>query len=247
VAAALLNQFRGSVWREPTYAEFELRQMPRHGEERIFHGRFWGTRNDLGPVTRFEIDAAPASPARHLLIQGGRDPQVWTSGGAGPGILGQGNLLVPIIPGVEVTPFDLLPMPYLYWIDSDFTGTETVRGRQANVYVLTPSADFHADYPAIKAVRVYLDAQYDALEESETLGMDGRVAKTLTLLELRKVGPRWIPKDVDVRNEGTRDKTRLSLTAIGVGVDMNPAAFDPTLLGTAIAPPTGDIVIRITQ
>ncbi len=245
-AAAILAQFRSSIWQEATYAEFELREMPRRGPEHAFRGRFWGTRNERGPITRFEVDGPAGGFAHRILVQGGADSEIWTSDGPGPAKPGGGALLQPLVPGIELTPFDLLPMPYLYWLDADLVGVERVRGRTAYIYLLSPPADFAAANPGIKAVRAYLDAQYDALEQSEILRADGGVSKTLTLLELRKVGPRWIPKDMDVRNEATRDKTRLSLTAIGVGVPVAAATFDPQLLGSPAAPPQGDRVIRIT-
>ena len=246
-AAAILGQFRRSVWQEPTYGEFELRQMPRHGEERVYRGRFWGTRNERGPITRFEVWGAPGGASRHILVQGGPDSEVWTSDGALAGRPDAASLLRPLVPGVEITPFDLLPMPYLYWLDAELVGVGRMRGRQACVYLMTPPADFSAANPSIKAVRAYLDAQYDALEQSETLRADGSVAKTLSLLELRKVGSRWIPKDMDVRNEATRDKTRLSLTAIGIGVAIEPAVFEPSLLGARLDPPSGNKVSKIAQ
>jgi hypothetical protein len=65
-------------------------------------------------------------------------------------------------------------------------------------------------------------------------------------LELRKVGDRWIPKDLDVRNESTRDKTRLSLTAVAVGVQPNAGALDPSQLGLPLAPPPTSHVLRMT-
>jgi hypothetical protein len=92
-----------------------------------------------------------------------------------------------------------------------------------------------------------LDTQYDALVQSEISGPDGHIAKTLSLLELRKVGDRWIPKDVDVRNEATRDKTRLSLTAVSVGSAADPAAFDPAQLGSPLAPPPASRILRVAQ
>jgi hypothetical protein len=244
-AAAILGQFRRSVWQEPTYGEFELRQMPRHGEERTYSGRFWGSRNEEGPVTRFEIDGAPGGVSRHILIQGGPQFQIWTAGGPGAGKPDPAAMLAPLVPGVEIAPFDLLPMPYLYWLDSDLVGVRRIRGRQAYVYMMTPPADFPAGSPAIKAVRAYLDAQYNALEQSEVLKADGGVAKTLSLLELRKVGQRWIPKDMDVRTEATRNKTRLSLTSIGIGVALDPGVFDPSLLGERMGPPSGGNVQRL--
>jgi hypothetical protein len=246
-AAALLNRFRSSIWTEPTYAEFDLREMPRRGDEHVFHGRFWGARNDQGPVTRFEVDGAQGAIPHRILLQGGPDGGLWTSDGPGSGVPSPDALLRPIVPGVETTPFDLLPMPYLYWLDADFIGVERVRGRQAYVYMLMPSADFSARNPGIKAVRVYLDGQYEALEQSEIIGTGGPVTKTLSLLELRKVGALWIPKDVDVRTEGTRDKTRLTLTAVALGLHFDPSTFDSSRLGTPVAPPAPGQVTQIPQ
>ena len=231
----------------PTYAEFELREMPRRGDEHIYHGRFWGGRNERGPVTRFEIEASRGGAPHAILLQGGSDGGLWTSDGTGAGTLSPDAVLRPVIPGVEVTPFDLLPMPYLYWLDADFVGVERVRGRQAFVYLLAPPAEFSARNPGIKAVRVYLDGQYEALEQSEIIGSGGPVTKTLSLLELRKVGSQWIPKDVDVRTEGTRDKTRLTLTAVAIGVAPDPSTFDPSLLGTPAARPAAAQVTPVPQ
>jgi len=227
------------VWQEPTYGEFDLRQMPRHGDERTYRGRFWGSRNAQGPVTRFDVDAAGSGAARHFLIQGGPEFQLWVADGPGAGRPERASVLAPLVPGIEITPFDLLPMPYLYWLDSELVGVQRIRGRQAYVYMMTPPADFPAGKPAIKAVRAYLDAQYNALEQSEVLGADGGVTKTLSLLELRKVGQRWIPKDMDVRTEATRNKTRLGLTAVAIGAELDPAAFDPAHLGDRMGPPAG--------
>jgi hypothetical protein len=244
-AAALLEQFRRSIWAEPIYAEFELRQMPRRGKEHAFRGRFWGSRNYRGPATRLEIDVGKGGFTHRFLVQGGADGGIWTADGTGAGIPDDDAMLAPLAPGVEMTPFDVLPMPYLYWLDSELVSVERIRGRPADIYVFLPSADFSARHPAVKSVRAYLDAQYDALEQSEIAGADGRVSKTLSLLELRKVGDRWIPKDLDVRNESTRDKTRLSLTAVAIGFDPGAQAFNADGLGSALPPPPAARVIRI--
>jgi hypothetical protein len=245
-AASLLDQFRRSVYAEPIYLEFDLRQMPRRGDERLFHGRLWGARNGLGPITRFELDAGRGGPARRILVQGGPDGALWVSDGPGAGSRDEKALLEPLVPGVEMTPFDL-QMPYLYWLDVELTGEQRVRGRKCYAYLFSPPAEFTAAGPAIKSVRAYLDTQYDALMQSEISGADGRVAKTLSLLELRKVGDRWIPRDLDVRNEATRDKTRLSVTAVAIGITVDPSVFDPSRLGTAAAAPPGGLVTRVAQ
>ena len=246
-AALLLDHFRQSIWAEPIYAEFDLRVMPRRGDERVFHGRFWGARNGRGPVTRLELDVGRGGFTHRFLVQGGPDGGIWTSDGGAPGAPNAGAVLAPLVPGVEMAPFDILPMPYLYWLDAELVSIERIRGRPSFSYVFTPSADFVALNPGIKSVRAYLDTQYDALVQSQIAATDGHVSKTLSLLELRKVGDRWIPRDVDVRNEATRDKTRLSLTAVAVGAAPAPSAFDPDQLGSPVAPPPSGKVLRIPQ
>jgi hypothetical protein len=229
------------LWAEPIYLEFDLRQMPRRGDEHVFHGRLWGARNEQGPVTRLEVDVGAGGFSRHVLIQSGPEPAVWVSEAAGSGKRDERAALAP---GLEFTPFDI-QMPYLYWLDYTVAGTGRIRGRPAFNYVFTPPADFAAANPGVRAVRAYLDAQYGALVQSEVTGPDGNLAKTLSLLELRKVGDRWIPKDVDVRNEVTRDKTRLSVTALAAGIAVDSAAFDPQQLGTPLSPPPADRIKRV--
>jgi hypothetical protein len=240
-ASDALDRFRRSLWAEPIYLEFDLRQMPRRGDEHVFHGRLWGARSEQGPVTRLEVDVGAGGFSRHVLIQSGPEPAVWVSEAAGSG---RRDDRAALAPGLEFTPFDV-QMPYLYWLDYTVAGTDRIRGRPAFNYVFTPPADFAAANPGVRAVRAYLDAQYGALVQSEVTGPDGNLAKTLSLLELRKVGDRWIPKDVDVRNEVTRDKTRLSVTAVAAGIAVDSSAFNPLQLGTPLSPPPPDLIKRV--
>ena len=244
-AASILDQFRRMVWAEPIYAEFDLRQMPRRGDERLFLGRFWGGRNGRGPVTRLELETGKGGFAHRFLVQGGPDGALWTTDGPGAGTPDPGAVMKPLVPGVEMTPFDILPMPYLYWLDADLVAVSRIRGRPSYAYVFRPSADFTARNAGVGSVRAYLDTQYDALVQSELTRADGHIAKTLSLLELRKVGDRWIPKDLEVRNDSTRDKTRLTLTAVAIGVPPDPRAFDPAELGSDLAPPPAKRVISL--
>jgi hypothetical protein len=236
-----LDRFRRSLWAEPIYLEFDLRQMPRRGDERVFHGRLWGARNDLGPITRVEVDVGSGGFSHHILIQSGTEPAVWVSDAPGAG---RRNDAAALAPGLEFTPFDI-QMPYLYWLDVAVAGIDQIRGRPAFDYVFTPPADFSAANPGVRSVRAYLDTQYGALVQMETTGPGGNLAKTLSLLELRKVGDKWIPKDVDVRNEATRDKTRLSVTAVATGIALDPAEFYPSRLGAPIAPPAAAALKRV--
>jgi hypothetical protein len=243
-SAQILDQFRRAIWADPVYAEVELRQMPRRGDETTWRGRFWGGRDAQGPVTRLELDGPGGRGSVRFLVQGGPNPRVWAAGPGGEGAP-VGNLLAPLLPGLEMAPVDVLPMPYLFWMDAELSGLERIRGRPAYVFTLSPDGDFRAANPGVRSVRAYLDTQYDALVQSEVDGPGGSPTRTLSLLDLRKVGDRWIPKDLEVRTEATRNKTRLSLVAVAVGWEPAPDAFDPARLGIDLAPPPSGRLERV--
>jgi len=169
-AARVLDQFRRSLWADPVYAEFDLRQMPRRGDERLFHGRLWGAQNERGPITRFELDVGKGGFTHRLLVQSGPEPALWVSDGGTSGASNDHALVMPLISGLEMTPFDLT-MPYLYWLDFGVSGLQRIRGRPAFIYLFTPPADFSLAYPGIKSMAAYLDTQY-AVSYTH-LAMDG--------------------------------------------------------------------------
>jgi hypothetical protein len=217
---------------------------PRGGLLPEYGGWIGGGRTALGAATRMEIDVGKGGYTRRILIQSGPEPAVWSSEAGSPAAREDAGAPRPLAPGLEMTAFDI-QMPYLYWLDSEFTGISRMRGRETNVYVFTPPAEFAAANPGIRSVRAYLDAQYNALVQSEVAGPGGMPSKTLSLLELRKVGERWILKDVDVRNDSTRDKSRLSVTAVAVGIPVDTLAFDPLRLGDPVTLPPRDKITRV--
>src|SRR3954471_1756153 len=75
-AAKLLEQFRQAGLPGQFYLQFELRSLPRRGQERIYKGRMWGGRNSQGALTRVELTDAEGK-AHRLLIQNGARAAVW--------------------------------------------------------------------------------------------------------------------------------------------------------------------------
>ena len=51
--------------------------------------------------------------------------------------------------------------------------------------------------------------------------------KTISLLDLKKVGEQWLVKTIDIRNARTRDKTRFSVTSAALGLEWPVALFGP--------------------
>jgi hypothetical protein len=234
---AIISQFRESGPSQSYYAEFELLQLPRRGPEQVFHGRMWAGRNSEGNVMRIELNPGEAGE-RRFLVQNGESPAVWFCDpkeiAPVPRRIG---LLTPLVPGIEATPFDI-QMPYLYWPDETLQSIARVPGleRPAYVFFFRPPADSAAGTPGIAGVQVYLDTQYNAPVRTEMVGADGRVLKTMSLVGLKKIQGEYKPKEIDFRNESTRDKTRFDLTAAVLGVQLRPSLFQPAELCSPAGP-----------
>lgn len=243
-AARLLEQFRRAGIPGQFYLEFDLRAMPRRGEERTYRGRLWGGRNERGAVTRVEI--TDASNATHrLLIQNGEEGAVWRANNSRVDKLGVAELLKPIIPGVEVTAFDL-QMPYLYWPDATLEKmARSVLGRPALAYLVKAPAEFAAQHAEVTAARAYLDTAFNVLVQTELLGRGEQVIKTFSFLGLKKIGEQYVPKTADYRNEVTRDKTRLQVTGAALNLRLPATIFDAESLPQPIAPPSAAQIVRV--
>jgi hypothetical protein len=228
-----IEQFQQAGIAGPYYLEFLLRVLPRRGPERAVRGRLWGDRNEQGPRLRLVLDPG-AADERRWLVQGGPQPGVWRRDGGGA--TRPAELLEPLWDGSEITVFDLA-MPFLYWPDETLLGVNRIRGRPANAFRFRPPAAFTVRHPEISAVRAYFDTEYNAPMQTETLDSTGRPLKTWILADLKKVGETWIPKEFDVRNELTRDKTRIDVTGAALNVPLLPALFEPDGLADDVGAP----------
>jgi hypothetical protein len=222
------------------FLAFELHVLPRRGDERVLTGQLWGTHHDQGPLSRVAIvtDAAKGTEL-HLLVQNGPAAAVWSSNGP----LDVAGLFAPV-GGTNLTAFDL-QMPFLYWTDFDYQGLTRMRGRPAHQFLLHPPEDFAEKYPALKGVRVFLDTQFNALVQVELVGHDGQTLKTISLLELKRIGEQWIPKTFDVRDEVTRDKTRFLVKGAALGLTLPGEMFAPAQLAGTVNPPDAKKIVPV--
>lgn len=248
-AKRILEQFRRSGIRGEYYLQFELRTLPRRGAEAVFSGQWWGGRNERGAVTRVELIDGSGVP-RRFLVQNGERPALWRFAGGAVEQVGIAASFEPLIPGVEITAFDV-QMPFLYWPDASLERVDRIRGRPAYAYLFRAPADLAAQNPDLGAARGFLDTQYNALMQTELLNAKGRVVKTMTLLDLKKIvdpqkgGEQWIPKSFDMRNEITRDKTRFVVSAAALDQEFPAAVFEPASLSQPARPAPQDRLVRI--
>ena len=238
----VLAQFRQAGIAGEYYLEFDLRVMPRRGDEQAFHGRLWGGRNEQGAVVRVAV-ADAAGHERRLLIQNGEQAAVWRSDSATdtPHSVGA---FEPLVPGVELTAFEL-QMPFIYWPDATLEGIRRMRSRPAHAFLFRPPAAWAAQHPEIGGVRAYLDIQFHAPVQTELLDPQGRVLRTLSLVDLKKIGDQYIVKSIDLRNDTTRDKTRFQVTAAALGLEFSSVVFEPARLTEPLSPPDAGKLTRI--
>jgi len=242
---AIVEGFRQQGIAGDYYLEFELQVLPRHGAEQVLLGRLWGSRNAAGPVSRVSVAASPVASRSgevRLLIQSGPMPQIWrwTEGSGAPvAPLGVEALFEPVA-GTGLTAFDL-QMPFLYWPEFVYEGLARMHGRPAHQFLFYPPADVARRNPALHGVRAYLDTQYTALVQVELIGEDDHALKTLSILDLKKIGDQWIVKSVDCRDEPTRNKTRFAVTAVALNQRFSSKVFDPGDLAEPAAIP-GELV-----
>lgn len=242
-AARLLQQFRQSGVPGEYYLEFELHHLPRRGEEKVFRGRLWGGRSAVGALTRVELTDA-ANRQHRFLIQNGEQPAVWKFADGKVEQLGIAALFQPLIPGVEVSAFDV-QMPFLYWPDATLEKIARLRGRPTNAFVFRAPSAFTQQNSDVTAARAYLDTQFNALMQTELLGKNNRPLKTFSLLNLKTVDRQPLPKAADYRNEVTRDKTRLVVTAAALNLDLPPAVFESASLSRAAEAPAREKIVSL--
>lgn len=242
-AARILKEFRQSGIAGQYYLAFELQALPRRGATQIFQGRLWGSRNAGGPLTRVELTDAKGTRHR-LLVQNGEKAAVWRWADGRVTGLGVAELFAPVIPGVELTAFDL-QMPFLFWPDAKLQSVDKVRGRPAHTFLFRAPPEFTAQHPQVAAARASLDVQMNALVQTELLDAGGKVIKRFSPLSLKVIDKQALPKAVDFRNEATGDKARMQITAAALGLELGQALFAPATLAEDGRPPAAEKLVRL--
>lgn len=213
---------------------FELRVMPRRGKETVFRGQMWGNRNAEGPVYRYDLWETGKQEERvqRYLVQNGVKSGIWLFDTAekekGVVKLEVGDLFTPIR---ETTfdPFDLL-MPFIYWENFEYQGLSRVRGRSSHGFLMLPPGEVAAEFPWLQGVRMFIDAEFNALTGAEIVGSNGEVLRVFNIIDIKGIDDQWFPKTIDYRNEKTGNKTRLSLQAAALQLPEERFEFVPAAL-----------------
>ncbi|MBE2213452.1 MAG: outer membrane lipoprotein-sorting protein [Opitutaceae bacterium] len=223
------------------YLEFELRLLPRVGPDVRLSGRWFGANNVSGPITRLEILHKDGTP-EIWLVQGGEHPQVWRRGADGRAEEVAGSSAA--IAGSQISAVDL-QTPFMQWTEFTYEGMLRFRGRPTHVFLLYPPDSQAARYPGVGGVRAFIDTEFNALSQVQWVDEDGKALKTITAGSVRKVPgtDRWIVTTLDVRDETTRNKSRIIIGAAALDLPLPGSLFLPAgeLQRAEVVPPEGSL------
>ncbi|QYY34852.1 outer membrane lipoprotein-sorting protein [Ruficoccus sp. ZRK36] len=220
---------------------FELVHYPRRGDKVSFEGYLWGTWNAEGPRNRIVIwnDDNSTAPAVDMIVQNGLNPKVWVAGKDGRAVeMPKGQMRDPLLKDIVYTPFDLL-MPFVYWENFDYAGSERRSGRPSDTFIMLPPPGWEKNAPELKGVAISLDRNFRALNKIEELDKDGQPMRTFKVVSYKEVDDQYIVKTIDLVDERSRDKTRFVVLAAAVGVNLPASTFDPRAIGLGLPPVRG--------
>ena len=233
----VIQAFRNQRLQGDFVFRFDLEQAPYRGETRHYAGILMGNWNSLGPRNRVDLFKNENSDQSEvcLLIQGGWQPEVWRfdSSQSSANRVDADAWLTPLLEAFIYTPFDIL-MPFVFWQDFEYEGSERVRSRPAHLFRMYPPAAFKADHPEIECVRLSLDARYNALLSAEVLDHDERVVRQFRVVSFEEVNDQYIVKTLDLVDQPTRTKTRIRITSAAVGMPVPASYFTTESLGTQL-------------
>ena len=230
----ILQESNVSRFHEAYSMKFSLRHMPRRGDEitriGIMYGPFLGS-----GLLRLHIDSEiQKNDSQNLLFENGKTPKFWIKDRVNSKVerMNLTNSLEPLIQGMNQTAFDLL-MPFVFW-EGEYDSSGKVAGRPAHLFSFACPNWVTEIKPDWFRVTLALDDAYDAPLRVEVLGKSQIPERTLILRSFKKLGDRWIVKEIDCRDRKTRSVTRMKIISAALGLDINKTSFEPTGLDEII-------------
>lgn len=233
----IIERFRAQRLSGDFFFVFELVQMPRRGPEKAYAGLMWGTWTNEGPLTRVAVwePEQREQTMRQFIILSGRTPRAWVNQPDGSvRELDEAQMIEPLLPDLLYTPFDLA-MPFVYW-DASYIGPDRVRGRRAQIFLMSAPEAVRAVRPQWDQVLIALDDEFNALLRAEIVDAGRQVLRSFRIRSFKEVSGQYIIKGVDLVDEVSREKTRFEVIEAGVGLRLPQPVFAPSSLGNNALP-----------
>lgn len=223
----LLSESNGSRFHEGYSLQIQLRHMPSRGSETVWTGILCGPFLGSG-VSRLSVGRnTQKNNFTNFLLKNGEDPKFWnfTSNELEPNLISPEESLEPLVQGVNQTPFDLL-MPFVFW-DGKYINSGKVAGRPTHIFAFTCPPWVTKVKPHWQIITLALDNEYGAPLRVEVLGKGQIAERTLILRSFKKMGNRWIVKEIDCRDRKSRSVTRMKVVSAALGLDLDESLFRP--------------------
>ena len=223
----LLSESNGSRFHEGYSLQFQLRHMPRRGNETVKTGILYGPFLGCGVSRLSVVRDSQKNNFSNFLLKNGEDPKFWnvTSNELQPILISPEESLAPLVQGMNQTAFDLL-MPFVFW-NGEYKNSGKVAGRPAHIFSFTCPPWITKVKPHWQNITLALDDAYDAPLRVEILGKSQIAERTLILRKFKKIGDRWIVKEIDCHDRKSRSVTRMTVTSAALGLDLDQTLFLP--------------------
>lgn len=232
----ILKKFRSFGWDGGYHWRVQLKTMPRREKTWYLNGVIYGDRTENGPISRIDIIEQPIDVDRdgnriekqvlRLLLQSGQNSYAMgkRTGETGPPLVFDSEKALDPIAGSEFSLFDLMA-PYVYWPRFRYEGRTTFRGSPTHLFWMYPPEGDELLKEQIGGVRLYINDQFNVLTQTEIFDTNETKLKTIYIIGVDKVDGQTIFKELDVRNEVTRDKTRLKILDASMGLELPASLF----------------------
>lgn len=235
-ATAVLDGFRAYRMAGDFVMKFNITHYLRKSDDtEVYTGAMFGTWDANGPILRIEI-ARAGNPAtkKSFLLRGGKSPELWTLNPEKQVVRVDNSSTEPFFENLIFTPFDL-QTPFIYWENAKYERTKRFRGRPVHFFRMYPPESFRTVNPEIAVVRIGFDRVYNALVSAEVIGNDKESKKTFSLSRVKKVSEQYTIRELELRDDVTRDKDEFVVYAAAMGVRLPRGMFAP---GALTAPPS---------
>jgi hypothetical protein len=128
-----------------------------------------------------------------------------------------------LIQDTEISWLDLT-LSYLWWEDGSIVDADTVKGRNCYIVQLrVPAAE--ASYRGV--VKLWIDCEYRLLLQATLYDDSGKPVRSLSVKSFKQINDQWMVKDIEVRNEVTRNFTTMRIYEVkGAGIKEDAGKAD---------------------
>lgn len=228
-AGAVLDAFRAYRLPADSCMIFEIVHKPRKSdEESVYEGTMWGKYLNGGIALRLHIGkkGAPLTEEKRFLIRSGKNPELWELNSEGKIEKVNAESTRPFFADLIFTPFDL-QTPFLFWENYEYSRTRRYRARPVHFFKMFPPEDFAKANPGIGFVNIGFDRVYNALVSAEVRDGDGKKLKSFSLGKVQKVQEIYSFKELELRDEVTRDRDTLVVRAAALHLELPRTFFGP--------------------